>query len=210
MPQYFDDNPLLESKPKTIKYEINGHAFSLKSNLGVFSKDKVDEGTQALLKVLLPRPFQGKILDVGCGYGALGLTLATFFPKAKFVLCDISIRAINLCRENIQELQLRNVICVESDIYSSINEKFDSIVINPPIRAGKKVVYRMFEEAYDYLIDGGSLFIVIRKSHGAKSAQAFIEKMFGNCSLLKKDKGYYIYEAKKDEQKKLRGVPLHE
>ena len=104
---------------------------------------------------------------------------------------------INTNKDNIKKLKLVNVTCLQSDIYQNVEGLFDSIVINPPIRAGKKVIYAMFKGAYDYLIDGGSLFIVIRKSHGAFSARDYITSIFGNCTLLKRDKGYYIYQATK-------------
>lgn len=200
MPQYFDNNPDLASKPKYISFTIQERNFSFKSDIGVFSKNQVDEGTKAFLKVLLTRPLSGKILDMGCGYGALGLTLASFFPQSTFVLADVNERALELAQENQKRLHLENVTCILSNIYENITDLFHSIVINPPIRAGKSVIYEMFRGAYEHLNDDGSLFIVIRKSHGAHSAQAYIEKVFGQCLLLKKEKGYYIYEAKKENK----------
>lgn len=195
MSQYFENDDSIKSSPRSIEYDIFNHHFSLKTDLGVFSKNGIDEGTYAFLKVLIPLQLKGRILDVGCGYGALGLTLASFIPSSDFVLVDVNDRALNLASENIKRLNLRNVTCLRSDIYQNVEGQFDSIVINPPIRAGKKVIYQMFSGAYDYLVDGGSLFIVIRKSHGAFSARDYIESVFGNCTLLKRDKGYYIYQA---------------
>ena len=206
MPQYFDNIPDLKSKPRTVSFEILGEKLSFTSDFGVFSKNQIDEGTQALLKVLLPfRPF-GKTLDLGCGYGALGLTLAHFSPDDEFVLADINERALVLAQENSKRLHLENVTCLASNIYENIHGLFHSIVINPPIRAGKAVIYEMFRGAYDHLTNDGSLYIVIRKSHGAHSASAYIESVFGNCSLLKKEKGYYIYEAKKRTKENERGA----
>ena len=202
MPQYFDNVPELASKKKTISFVIKDKEISFVSDIGVFSKDKVDEGTIAFLKVLLSRPLFGKILDLGSGYGALGLTLALFNPNCQFVLADVNERALALAKENQKRLHLENVTCCISDIYENITELFHSIVINPPIRAGKKVIYPMFKGAYEHLIDDGSLFIVIRKSHGAHSAEAYIKSVFGNCALLKKEKGYYIYEEKMGTTKK--------
>lgn len=203
MPQYFEKNENLIEKPMIVKYEFLGKSFSLHTNTGVFSKDKIDDGTYAFLKVLVPRHLSGKILDVGCGYGALGLTLASFEPEAYFTLIDVNERALELCKKNIKSLNLNNVTCLQSDVYQNVEGLFNSIVINPPIRAGKKVIYSMFAGAYDHLIDGGSLFIVIRKSHGAHSACDYITSIFGSCTLLKKDKGYYIYESKKMNKENL-------
>lgn len=197
MSQYFENDESIKSSPKWINYEIYQRKFSLKTDLGVFSKDNIDAGTYAFLKVLIPLQLHGRILDIGCGYGALGLTLASFMPETQFVLSDVNERALNLTKSNIQSLKLMNVTCLQSDIYQNIEGLFNAIVINPPIRAGKKVIYQMFKGAYDYLVDGGSLFIVIRKSHGAFSARDYIESIYGNCTLLKRDKGYYIYQANK-------------
>lgn len=197
MSQYFENDESLKSSPKWIEYDIFSQHFRLKTDLGVFSKNNIDEGTYAFLKALIPLQLKGRILDVGCGYGALGLTLASFSPKNDYVLVDINERAISLTQGNIEYLNLKNVTCLQSDIYQNVEGQFDSIVINPPIRAGKKIIYQMFKGAYDYLLDGGSLFIVIRKSHGAFSARDYITSVFGNCTLLKRDKGYYIYQATK-------------
>ena len=203
MPQYFEKNDKLVDKPRYISYEIFNRKFTLKTDSGVFSNSQIDEGTYAFLKVLIPRQLSGSILDVGCGYGALGLTLASFLPSANFTLVDVYERALDLAKENKKTLELDNVTCLQSDVYSNVEGKFDSIVINPPIRAGKKVIYAMFAGAYDHLIDGGSLFIVIRKSHGAESASKYISSIFENCSLLKRDKGYYIYESIKQIKQKI-------
>lgn len=197
MSQYFENDESIKSSPKWINYEIYQRKFSLKTDLGVFSKDNIDAGTYAFLKVLIPLQLHGRVLDVGCGYGALGLTLASFMPETQFVLSDVNERALKLTKSNIQSLKLMNVTCLQSDIYQNIEGLFNAIVINPPIRAGKKVIYQMFKGAYDYLVDGGSLFIVIRKSHGAFSARDYIESIYSNCTLLKRDKGYYIYQANK-------------
>lgn len=203
MPQYFDNIPELPSERRKLSLTIFDTTFTFMSDNGVFSKNQVDVGSCALLKVVLSTPLQGKILDLGCGYGVIGLTLAYFHPQATFVLADINDRALALANENKKQLHLENVTILQSNIYENINDLFRTIVINPPIRAGKKVIYAMFEGAFTHLEDGGSLFIVIRKSHGAPSASAFIKSVFGNCSLLKKEKGYYIYEAKKQKEKKI-------
>jgi len=103
-----------------------------------------------------------------------------------------------LCEENAQLLGLsQRITCLQSDIYTNVEGPYDSIVVNPPIRAGKRVTYKMYEGALQRLIDGGSLYVVIRKDQGAPTASQFIEGLFGNISLLSRDKGYYIYQAKK-------------
>lgn len=199
MAHYFDLDPSLASKERTIEYFIDGRVITLVSDNGVFSKDKLDEGSFAFLKVLVPLRLSGNILDLGCGYGPLGLTIALTSPEARVDLADINTRALALCEKNAELLGLSpRVTVLQSNIYENLEGKtYDSIVLNPPIRAGKIVTYAMYEGALTHLIDGGSLFIVIRKNQGAPSASKYIESLFGNITLLKKDKGYYIYQARK-------------
>ena len=198
MSHYFQNDPNLASNLQKISFDIEGIHMSLWTDNGVFSKSRVDEGSFAFLKVLLPLSLSGKILDLGCGYGTIGLTIAVASPEASITLADINTRALALCEKNAQELGLsQRVTILQSDIYEKIEGQFDSIVVNPPIRAGKRVTYAMYEGAKQRLIDGGSLFIVIRKAQGAPSASKYIEELFGNITLLKRDKGYYIYQAKK-------------
>ena len=198
MSHYFVNDPNLASNLHKISFDVNDIHMSLWTDNGVFSKSRVDEGSLAFLKVLLPLKLTGKILDLGCGYGTIGLTIAISSNEARVDLADINTRALALCERNAQELGLsQRVTILQSDIYENIEGPYDSIVVNPPIRAGKKVTYAMYEGAKQYLIDGGSLFVVIRKDQGAPSASKYIEDLFGNITLLKKDKGYYIYQAKK-------------
>ena len=201
MSHYFQDDPNLASNIKEITFEINGITMKLLTDNGVFSKNNVDEGSYAFLKVLLPLDLGNTILDLGCGYGTIGLTLAKAHEQARITLADVNPRAVALCKRNADTLKLSpRVTILQSDIYEKIEGPYDSIVVNPPIRAGKAVTYRMYEEAKQYLIDGGSLYIVIRKAQGAPSASKYIESIFGNITLLKRDKGYYIYRATKSKQ----------
>ena len=201
MSHYFQDDPNLVSNIKEISFEINGITMRLLTDNGVFSKNNVDEGSYAFLKVLLPLDLGNTILDLGCGYGTIGLTLAKAHEQARITLADVNPRAVALCERNAGLLNLSpRVTILQSDIYEKIEGPYDSIVVNPPIRAGKLVTYRMYEEAKQYLIDGGSLYIVIRKAQGAESASKYIETIFGNVTLLKRDKGYYIYRATKSKQ----------
>ena len=200
MSHYFQDDPNLASNIKTISFEVNGLTMNLLTDNGVFSKSKVDEGSLAFLKVILPLDLGDNILDLGCGYGTIGLTIAVAKKEARVTLADINTRALTLCKKNAEALNVsQRVTILQSDIYEKIEGKYDSIVINPPIRAGKIVTYRMYEEAKQYLIDGGSLLIVIRKAQGAESAAKYIESIFGNVKLLDRHKGYHIYQAVKSK-----------
>ena len=200
MSHYFQDDPNLASNIKTISFEVNGLTMNLLTDNGVFSKSKVDEGSLAFLKVILPLDLGDNILDLGCGYGTIGLTIAVAKKEARVTLADVNTRALTLCKKNAEALNVsQRVTILQSDIYTKIEGKYDSIVINPPIRAGKIVTYRMYEEAKQYLIDGGSLLIVIRKAQGAESAAKYIESIFGNVKLLDRHKGYHIYQAVKSK-----------
>ena len=201
MSHYFQDDPKLASNTKTINFEVNGLTMNLLTDNGVFSKNKVDEGSLAFLKVILPLDLGNNILDLGCGYGTIGLTLAIAKKEARVTLADVNARAVALCKRNADALNLsQRVTILQSDIYEKIEGPYDSIVVNPPIRAGKAVTYRMYEEAKQYLIDGGSLFIVIRKAQGAESAAKYIESIFGNITMLDRHKGYHIYQAVKSNK----------
>ena len=201
MSHYFKDDPNLASNIKQINFEVNGLSMQLLTDNGVFSKNKVDEGSLAFLRVLLPLDLGNNILDLGCGYGTLGLTLAMAKKEARVTLADINPRALNMCKRNAELLNLsQRVTILQSDIYEKIEGPYDSIVVNPPIRAGKAVTYKMYEESKQYLIDGGSLFIVIRKAQGAESAAKYIDSIFGNIKLLDRHKGYHIYQAVKSKQ----------
>ena len=112
-------------------------------------------------------------------------------------MLEINSRAVELCKENIvlNKSDLCNVY--ESDLYEKANGKYDVVISNPPIRAGKKVVFEIFEKSYDYLNDEGELWIVIRKSHGADSAKDKILSVFGNCEIIKRNKGFYVLKSVK-------------
>ena len=198
MGYYFDSNPNVDSQIREIRFTLFDKEYSYYTDNGVFSKSRIDEGTYIFLKILLPLQLTGRILDLGCGYGPIGLTIAQNSLEARIVLADINSRALALASRSIAELNLTDrVTCLQSDIYEKVEGKFDSIVINPPIRAGKKVINQMFAGAKQYLIDGGSLYVVIRRKQGAESALKYIETVFENVSVLHKEKGYWIIQATK-------------
>lgn len=198
MSHYFQNDETLGSKPRTVNYSFNGVDFSLTSDLGVFSKNELDRGSKILIETLLPLNLGSKLLDLGCGIGPIGLTLAYFTPGLNVTLSDVNTRALSLCNNNARTLKLsQRVTILQSDIYEKIEGKFDSIVSNPPIRAGKKVTYEIYRGALSHLIDGGSLYIVIRKEQGAKSVKDYLEELFGNVAVLAREKGYFVLKAVK-------------
>lgn len=199
MSHYYDPAPHSASKERLISFEVAGTKIVLHTDNGVFSKTRVDEGSLLLLQTIIPLHLSGRILDLGAGYGTLGLSIAVTSLEARVDLADVNTRALSLCEKNAKLLKVdQRVTCLQSDIYSNIEGPYDSIVVNPPIRAGKKVTYQMYEGAKQHLSDGGSLYLVIRKAQGAESASKYIKELFGNIALLNRKKGYLIYQARKE------------
>ena len=198
MGHYFDQNPEINSQIREISFTLFDKKYTYYTDNGVFSKSRIDEGSYIFLKILLPLRLSGKILDLGCGYGPIGLTLAQNNENARVDLADINSRALALASKSSERLNLTSrVTILHSDIYEKIEGPYDSIVVNPPIRAGKVVTYSMYSGAKQYLIDGGSLYIVIRRKQGAESAFKYLETIFENVSVLHKEKGYWIIKATK-------------
>ena len=191
---YFAENPDAKHDIHELKVELLGQQMTFLTDAGVFSKKMIDYGSRVLLSTL---DF-GKgetLLDVGCGYGTLGLTLAKA-QTLKVTLVDINQRALDLTRKNAVANQVSAEI-FQSNVYENVTGKFQHIISNPPIRAGKRVVHKIISGSYDHLLDDGDLTIVIQKKQGAPSAKAKMEEVFGNCETLKKDKGYYILRSVK-------------
>lgn len=193
MSHYFT-NENLESEIKKIKAEILGHDFIFYSDNGVFSKDKIDFGSRVFLENIDIFNITGNVLDVGCGYGTIGIVVSKL-TNAKVTMCDVNKRALHLTNMNIDINNVSNVEVIESNCYENINEKYDYILTNPPIRAGKKIVYEIVMNAKDYLLDDGTLYIVIRKDQGAKSMIRDLEKIY-QVTVLNKIKGFFILKCK--------------
>lgn len=198
MGHYFDENPEISSQVREISFTLFDKKYTYYTDNGVFSKSRIDEGAYIFLKVLVPLGLSGRILDLGCGYGPIGLTIAQNSNEARVDLADINSRALALASRSGDRLNLNSrVTFLHSDIYEKIEGPYDSIVVNPPIRAGKVVTYSMYSGARQRLIDGGSLYVVIRKKQGAESAFKYLETVFENVSVLHKEKGYWIIQARK-------------
>jgi 16S rRNA (guanine1207-N2)-methyltransferase len=195
---YFKNDSNVKSEERLIRFHFRGKLFELFSDNGVFSKNGLDEGSNILIEYILKLPLNGRLLDMGCGYGPIGLTLATFFENSFVDMFDINERAVNLARKNQEKLGIKNVEIGVSDGFKNVKNQYNFIFINPPIRAGKQVIYKMFEDTFASLCNDGNLVIVIRKSHGAPSAQKKLIEIFGNCEIKEKNKGYYILQSIKN------------
>ena len=198
MPQYFDNVENLEHQDLSFSYTMFGERFTLKSDAGVFSKDCLDDGSRLLLETIAKTDLGSEILDLGCGVGPIGLTLAKLDPARHVTLADVNLRALDCCRANAKTLGVEGQVTIlQSDVYSNIAPSFSTIVTNPPIRAGKKVTYAMYAGALSHLNEGGSLILVIRKQQGAPSCQRYLETLFSEVSVVSQHKGYRILIAKK-------------
>ncbi|CQR48533.1 Ribosomal RNA large subunit methyltransferase G [Paraliobacillus sp. PM-2] len=196
--QYFVNQPQSKSNPKTWTYELRGQTFQFTSDLGVFSKNEVDFGSKTLINAFQPPNIPGDIIDLGCGYGPIGLSIAKTFPERQVILSDINERALELAKGNAKQNQVKNVVFYIGDRLEAIPKRsYAAILINPPIRAGKQTVHQMFEESYDVLSVDGELWIVIQKKQGAPSAIKKLNEQFREVETVKKNKGYFIIKAKK-------------
>ena len=192
---YYAENPDAEHDIHDLRVQLLGEDFHFYTDTGVFSKKMIDYGSQALLSVLNFSAGQS-LLDLGCGYGPLGISLAKV-QNLKVTMVDINQRALELARKNARRNGVE-VDIYQSNIYDQVKGRFDQIISNPPIRAGKQVVHDILEGAYDHLKPGGSLTTVIQKKQGAPSAKAKMAQVFGNVEVVKKDKGYYILRSIKE------------
>lgn len=191
MSHYFENDKNLVSEIKPFNIIVNGNNFTFNTDNGVFSKGELDFGTSLLIKNVLKLEPSGDILDLGCGYGAIGIILGKI-TNSKITMSDINKRALHLTKMNLKKNDVSaNVI--ESDGYENIDDKFDYVISNPPIRVGKKILYKLLLDTKKHLKDNGKLIIVVRKEQGALS---LIKDMSGEykVEILDKEKGFMIIE----------------
>lgn len=196
---YFSEQPTVESNPYSFTYQLRGMTFRFTSDSGVFSKGEVDFGSRLLIGTFEFPQVAGDILDVGCGYGPIGLSVACADPDRHVDMIDVNKRAIELAQYNATENGVRNVSIFQSDLFERVKkDSYAAILTNPPIRAGKQTVHTIFEEGIKRLVENGELWVVIQKKQGAPSAIKKLEELCATVEVIEKKKGYYIIKAKKD------------
>ena len=193
--QYFENNDNLKSEEREIKFYFLGTNLKFIVDNGVFSKSNVDFGSSLLLRELIIKKETTKVLDVGCGYGPIGITIAKCHPLLNVDMVDINLRALGLAKKNATLNNVDNVTIFESNIYENVTSKYDLIITNPPIRAGKNIVHSILLEGYNYLNNKGTLWCVIQKKQGAESALKALKEKYQEVIIHAKDKLYYIIEA---------------
>lgn len=193
MEHYYSQNPGTEHDEKKVIFEVLEQKLSCITDSGVFSRDGLDMGTRVLLEAL--PALGGRILDLGCGWGPVGAALGMKYPDAEIVMTDVNERAVDLAKRNLQLNGVKNALVLQGDGYENVQGKFDAIILNPPIRTGKQVIYAMFADGRDYLAENGALYIVIRKQQGAESAEKYLKTIYGSVERIAREKGYWVLKC---------------
>ena len=192
MSHYFTNDQVVADTPISIHFRLNDRDFNLRSNAGVFSKDKLDTGTHILLETILKNESNpASVLDLGCGIGPVGVVLSNFWDT-KVTMIDVNERAVELARQNMEAYHKEATVICQDGVQDG---QYECIVLNPPIRTGKEVIYRLFDECIAHLSEGGRFWIVMRKQHGAQSAIKHFEEKGCEVDRVCRDKGYWILKV---------------
>ena len=194
MNHYYTDNSDLSSQPREFEYYFDNEVFRFTTDIGVFSKDNVDYGSYILIRSIYRKDLGESLLDLGSGYGPIGIVLKRFHPSMEVEMAEVNPRAVDLailnCNENKTDIKVH--LC---DDITALGHRFDTIVLNPPIRAGKAVIYDLYEKSKAMLNESGHLYIVIRKAQGAKSSIAKLETLFSQVEVIERDSGYCVIDS---------------
>lgn len=195
---YFTNKPVAEHDYQEFSRAFHGRTFHFVTDSGVFSRDRIDFGSTLLIEHMIV-PSDGEVLDMGCGYGPIGMVAAHLAPKGRIVMVDRNERAVELANENIRKNGISNAVAIVSDLFAAVSpeQRFDRIFTNPPVRAGKQVVYNIFEQAKNYLKENGELWVVMQKKQGADSALRKLRDEYGQVEEMAKSKGFRVYRAVK-------------
>lgn len=202
MNHYFIDKVHKDTDYFEFHDSVLGLELCFRSCDSIFSKDRIDDGTRALINAIDRKvTLSGYGLDLGCGLGVIGISLIKRFG-VKMELVDINDTAVRLAKENLMKNNVQhNAIAYHSDGFSDVQSTFDFIVTNPPIKTGKKLLFQMMTDSIEHLHENGTLVLVIRKDHGMESLKKHIMSIYNNCEIISRDKGYYILKAIKLSQK---------
>ena len=198
MSHYFENDKNLKSEIRELSYKYNSSFFIFYSDNGVFSRNNIDYGSKLLIETYLKENDinEKRVLDVGCGYGFLGIMVSRV-TDSYVEMIDINKRAVHLTNMNIKRYKDFKGKTYVSNVYENVEGKYDIIITNPPIRIGKEKLLEILIGAFDHLEDNGLLYYVIRKDQGALSIKKILEENSINVEIINRDKGYFIYRAKK-------------
>lgn len=200
--QYFSNSPQSKRNEKQLETIVNGIELKLTTDSGVFSKDRVDYGSQRLIETFTEEVTlkEGQsVLELGSGYGPILITLAKAHSKVDFTGVELNERAFELAKRNAELNKVGQIKWILNDATAvELTDQYDYVLTNPPIRAGKKTVHQFITHAYKQVKPNGSLWVVIQKKQGAPSLMSHMEDIFGNVEKVKQDKGYWILMSEKD------------
>lgn len=191
---YYSSLPTSASHIREFSFTYREERILFETDNGVFSKNEVDAGSAVLLNAL-PEEMEGTLLDIGCGWGAMGVSLGKKYPALSVTMADVNERALELCRRNAEKNGVKAEILV-SDACAAVEGSFSHVITNPPIRAGKQVIYRFFSEAAGHLAPGGALYAVIRKQQGAPSAIRYMQTLYAEVSVIERSGGYWVIRCR--------------
>ena len=196
MQHYFIEKEHKDSDYFEFEDEVAGEKLKFKSCDSIFSKNEIDEGTRTLLETVFNKvELKGNGLDLGCGYGVIGMTIIKHLGL-NCDMIDVNGTAVELTRHNLMLNGLKKGARVfKSNGFENVTDNYDFIVTNPPIKTGKKLLFELMEGCFEHLNIGGTLTLVIRKDHGEESLKKKLIELFGNCEILKRNKGFYILHS---------------
>jgi len=195
--QYFAGKPKSRRRPAEIQIAVRGQSFTFRTDAGVFSRKEIDRGTELLLTALEVGPCE-LILDLGCGYGTLGIVAARLSQGGHVILTDVNERAVALVRKNVAANRIANAEVRLGDLYEPVRGMaFDHIVCNPPIRAGRAIVDRIVSEAPMHLLNGGKLWLVARTRQGAETLRDRMAASFGSAEVVRRGSGFKVLRSTK-------------
>src|SRR3989338_3351486 len=192
---YFSRKPRASNHPGKAYIRFEDQLFLFHTDASVFSKDRIDKGTKLLIREC-KLPEKGSVLDIGCGYGPVGIALAARHPELSFTLSDINQRALELARKNAEENKVK-VEIVESDLFEKLG-KSDCILSNPPQHAGKELCFKLIEQSKGHLNKGGTLQLVVRHQKGGRHLSQKMKEVFRNLEDIGREAGYHIYLSRKE------------
>ena len=196
MEHYFTEEPKSKLRLGLVRAWLRGLEFEFLTASGVFSHRRIDPGTRLLIEAMV-LPEEGTFLDLGCGYGPIGIVVARLRPRALVYMTDVNRRALALAEENAQRNGVTNVRVLEGPLYDPVSDLlFDVILTNPPITAGiRKVVAPLIQGAAEHLKEGGSLQLVVRTTKGGRNILRLIEESFSRWEVIARGGGYRVLKA---------------
>ena len=192
---YYTQAPTSEHEERHFNHVFAGKVLRFQTDAGVFSKQHIDPGSELLCRAL-PDDLSGRVLDMGCGWGAMTILTLARFAQCEITMADVNERALELAKKNVAANRMQ-AHAILSDGFENVEGEFDAVITNPPIRAGKAVIYKMFEDAKAHLVPGGRLILVIRKQQGAPSALKFLKELYGKAEVIEREGGYWIIACTK-------------